>query len=338
MGYWLESCRAHGISREVGVCELKSIARQTLLNYQRCWTRFSDWYNKWSRDYSGITVSKVCDFLLFLFNSKNSEGNDYSCEALNSVRSAIAFFVKLDFPRLGYDDNLTRMFRFFSKERPSFLRYTVTWDVGQVFRFLASWHPPNTLSMKQLTLKTVSLVALTSSDRAQTLHALRVDRVNATPQGLEFVVFDILKTTRRGRPARVVKCVSWDAPELDVANYVLVYINKTLGFRLRAVRRGLGKPNQLFLSHHTGLPVTRSTISRWIKEVMTLSGINTDMFLPGSTRGASASAAERRGASVQQILGAGDWTNLGTYQRFYQRTLANTPVGRLILEEANVSL
>ena len=71
---------------------------------------------------------------------------------------------------------------------------------------------------------------------------------------------------------------------------------------------------------------------------MSFAGIDTNMFLPGSTRGASTSAAERKGASVEQILGAGDWSNLGTYQRYYQRHLHNTPVGRLILEEANVSL
>ena len=99
-----------------------------------------------------------------------------------------------------------------------------------------------------------------------------------------------------------------------------------------------GKPNQLFLSHKNGLPVARATISRWIKEVMSLAGIDTNMFLPGSTRGASTSAAAKKGASVEQILGAGDWTNLGTYQRFYQRHVSNTPIGRLILEEANVSL
>ena len=43
------------------------------------------------------------------------------------------------------------------------------------------------------------------------------------------------------------------------------------------------------------------------------------------------------GASITQILLNGDWTNLGTYQRFYHRTVDDTPVGRLILEEANVS-
>lgn len=272
-----------------------------------------------------------------MFNSKTSSGGIYSGDALNSHRSALAFFLKLELPNLGYDPSITRMFSYFYRARPSFPRYSVTWDVGKVLRFLATWHPPASLTMKQLTLKVVSLVALTSSDRAQTLQALRVDRVSSSPQGLEFVVFDVLKTSRRGRPARVVRCVSWDAPELDVASYVMSYIDKTIVVRWRAYRQGLGKPTQLFLSHKTGLPVAKATLSRWIKEVMGLAGIDTSVFLPGSTRGASVSAAARRGASLGQILQAGDWSRLGTYQRFYHRQVDDTPVGRLILEGANVS-
>ena len=273
-----------------------------------------------------------------MFNSETQSGSKYSGEALNTFRSAIAYFLKLDIPNLGYNVAVTRLFSSFYKIRPSFPKYVVTWDVGVVLRFLATWHPPDALTLKQLTLKTVALIALTSSDRAQTLHAMRVDRVSVTPQGLEFVIFDVLKTSRRGRPARVVKCVSWDAEELDVAFYVKKYIDKTFVLRWRAYRKGLGKPVQLFLSHKTGLPVTKSSISRWIKNVMKLAGLDTKSFLPHSTRGASVSAAARRGASVSQILNAGDWTNLGTYQRFYSRTVDDTPVGRMILEEANVSL
>ena len=100
-------------------------------------------------------------------------GRLYTSDALNTFRSAISFFLKLDYPNLGYDVAITRLFASFYKMRPSFPRYVVTWDVGVVFRFLATWHPPASLSLKELTLKTVALVALTSSDRAQTLHALR---------------------------------------------------------------------------------------------------------------------------------------------------------------------
>ena len=109
-------------------------------------------------------------------------------------------------------------------------------------------------------------------------------------------------------------------------------MDRTLTLRNRAYTRGLGKPNQLFLSHRTGLPVVKSTISRWIKEVMALAGIDVSHYKAHSSRGASASAARRKGASIPQILQTGDWSNLGTYQRFYEKPLDSTPVGQIILE------
>ena len=122
----------------------------------------------------------------------------------------------------------------------------VTWDVGKVFKFLAAWHPHSGLSLKQLTLKTVSLIALTSSDRAQTIHALDIHNLNYVAQGLEFNIPSILKHSRKGRPSRRVLCVEWDAPELNVCKYVEAYIAKTFKFRLKAVNMGKEKPH-LFL-------------------------------------------------------------------------------------------
>ena len=254
-----------------------------------------------------------------------------SCSSLNAARSAISFFLQYDLPDLGYDVSITRLFQYFYKSRPSFPRYIVTWDVGKVLKLLASWHPSASLDMKRLTLKTVTLVALTSSDRAQTLHALSVEHVHVSAHGLEFVVPEVLKTSRAGRPARVVTCVSWDEDSLNVCAYVHAYIDKVFKFRLKSYNAGRGKPSQLFLSHRTGRPVSRATISRWIREVLALAGIDMATFGPGSTRGASTSAAVRQGASAAQVLQAGDWSNLGTFQRFYHRTVDDTPVGRLIL-------
>ena len=105
--------------------------------------------------------------------------------------------------------------------RPQFPRYMVTWDVGKVLNFLATWHPPEELSMKQLTLKTVSLIALTASDRAQTIHAINIDHMHIGPKGLECHIPTILKHSRRGKPASNVLCVTWDAPELDVYKYYI---------------------------------------------------------------------------------------------------------------------
>ena len=81
-------------------------------------------------------------------------------------------------------------------------------------------------------------------------------------------------------------------------DYVDMYIRRTLRFRIKAVIKGLAKPTQLFLSHLTGKPVQRASISHWIREVMELSGIDIGTFKPGSTRGASSSMATRRVKSL----------------------------------------
>ena len=282
--------------------------------------------------YGQITVDSVCTYLLHLFNNKTPSGKDLSSGALNRIRSSISFFLQYDFPGLGNQMPVVRLFNYFYKARPNQPRYRVTWDVGVVLRFLAQWHPMEALSLKQLTLKTVMLVALTSSDRAQTLHALRTDQVELTDDGLVFVVFTRLKHTKPGSPASTVTCVEWDAPELNVAEYVLYYMRRTLKFRRKAWKYERKDVKQLFLSHRTGKPVLRASISRWIREVMDMAGIDIASFAPHSARGASISEATRRGATASQILAQGNWKNLGTYQRYYNREVSDTPIGRMILQ------
>ena len=147
-----------------------------------------------------------------------------------------------------------------------------------------------------------------------------------------FVVYSRLKHTKPSSPATIVTCVEWDAPELNVADYVLYYMQRTLKFRRKAWNIEKKDVKQLFLSHRTGRPVLRASISRWIREVLDMSGIDISSFAPHSTRGASISEATKRGATASQILAQGNWKCLGTYQRFYNREVSDTPVGRLILQ------
>ena len=332
VAYWFRACSARGISTEIARCELKSIAQTTLVGYQKCWREFSSWGSERQISYNSFCVNDVCEFLKFKFNYNTKSAT------LNSIRSALAFFTQGSAVALAQDPDVSKLFRYFYRTRPSFSRYNVTWDVGKVLRFLANWHPPENLSMRQLTLKTVTLIALTSSDRAQTLHALDIQYLNYVAQGLEFLVPSLLKHSRRGRPARRVLCVQWDDPKLNVCSYVEFYLRKTFKFRLKAVNSGKEKPTQFFLSHRTGQPVKRASISRWIRQVLSLSGIDITTFKAGSTRSASVSAAARFGASAEQILSQGDWSNLGTYNRFYNKPLNDSSVGQLILSSSTSEL
>ena len=217
--------------------------------------------------------------------------------------------------------------------RPTIPRYAVTWDVNKVLCMLKSWYPYTGLSLKRLTLKTCMLIALTSSDRAQTLQQMKSDTCVIGARGVQFPIFSRLKTSRHLRKPRVVSCPKWSDPALDVAACVTTYMDRVLTFRIREVRKGLPKPTQLFLSHRTGLPVARNTISRWLTEVMFLAGIDTTYFKAHSTRVASVSKAKRRGANPNQIILQGDWTNVSTFERHYDREILGSALGDLILGE-----
>jgi hypothetical protein len=60
------------------------------------------------------------------------------------------------------------------ENRPSLPWYSATWDIAVVLKYLGKMHPADKLSLKELTLKVVTLLALLSGQRRQTLHALKV--------------------------------------------------------------------------------------------------------------------------------------------------------------------
>ena len=201
-----------------------------------------------------------------------------------------------------------------------------------VLNFLRTWHPPSSLSDKQLTLKTIFLTAATSSDRAQSLQSIDVEHSEINHEGIFFPIYSLLKNSKKNRPVRVIKCVKFDIPSLDVADYVTHYMQRSLKHRIKAVEKGLPKPRQLFLSYSTGKPLRRATISKYILEVLSLAGINTSTFKAHTVRGALPSIQSARGASPHVILNQGHWRNLGTFKRFYERHADTSIEGRLITQ------
>ena len=99
-----------------------------------------------------------------------------------------------------------------------------------------------------------------------------------------------------------------DDPRLCPVFYLKAYIRRTAPMR---------KSQRLFVSlvepHGS---VSASTIARWLKKVIGLSG---QTGSGGSTRSASSSEAVMRGASLQAVLAAGDWARTSTFKKFYYK-------------------
>ena len=97
---------------------------------------------------------------------------------VNLARSAVSAYLNPSGSTpLGSHPVICRLMKGVFENRPSLLRYNETWDVHTVVERLAGWPDTGLLTLKQLTMRTVMLLALLSGQRGQSIHSLKVQDV-----------------------------------------------------------------------------------------------------------------------------------------------------------------
>ena len=118
-------------------------------------------------------------------------------------------------------------------------------------------------------------------------HDLRYRRFN--PEGVTFALPDLTKKFRAGKDLKTSFHASFEEnPNLCVVKSLKVYEHRTSEFR----------PKLLLSYIHPHKPISGASLSRWLKDIISRAGIDTSIFKAHSVRGASASAAYERGASL----------------------------------------
>ena len=189
--------------------------------------------------------------------------------------------------------------------------------------FLFGVHPPDKssgygpeLTLKNLTLKTVMLCALSSSQREQTLCSLDLNYKTETPTCISFVIAEKLKTSKPGKVVKVKFDCLADEPSLCTKCTLAEYISRTGQLRDKS---GNVK-SKLFVSYiKPHKPVSTDTLARWLKLVMSSAGIDTSIFKAHSVRSAATSNAYAKGIPIAEILRTADWTNEHTFRKYYLR-------------------
>ena len=142
------------------------------------------------------------------------------------------------------------------------------------------------LSLKELTLKLVVLILLVSGQRGQTVHSLSFDHMVSVNNCYTFQIVDHLKQSRPGVKNPLVELRPFKDKTLCAVTTLKEYLTRTQSIR--------GSESQLFISYNRPFRrVSRETISRWFKVVLTDFGIDTSRFKPHSTRAASTSTASK---------------------------------------------
>ena len=152
--------------------------------------------SKRSVDPVQTTVSAGLDFLTELVHS----GAEYS--SVNTARSALSALLWSHSDseiKFGSHPLVTRFMRGVYNIRPQLPRYTQTWDVGILLRYLSNMEPLSSIPLKLSTYKLACLCALTTGQRAQSLAMLDLTNTMVLNNAVHVTIAGLTKTSRPGQ-------------------------------------------------------------------------------------------------------------------------------------------
>ncbi|XP_071136933.1 uncharacterized protein [Mytilus edulis] len=305
------SFRERGFSKETTHILMSSWKSSTKKQYQVYIRKWFKYCNKKQINCFQISVGTVLEFFTTLFK----EGNlGYS--SLNLARGALSSLgLTIDSIPVGRHAMVIRYMKGIFNLRQPRPRYESTWDVSKVLQFLRSLSPVKYLKLKDLTLKLTMLIALTNAARAQSIHFMNVNHVHKVKGEFIFVLNELVKQSRPGYKEPTVNIKAYP-PDRRLCVYT---VYKEYVFRTKLFR---GKHEPLLLSYvKPHQPVSRDTISRWIKVVIAKANIDTTIFKAHSVRSASVSKAKMNAVPISRILQKAGWSDAKTFAKFYNKKI-----------------
>ena len=285
--------------------------KKQYMTYIKQWKQFCS-HNGFN--YLHVEIESVLRFLTDLFSERH-----LSYSALNTARSALATFLVIGdgVHTVGTHPLIIKFMRGVFNLRPPKPRYKEIWDVKLVFNYLRKFSPAKSLSLKNLTLKLVMLMALISAQRVQSLHLLNLEKMQLKNNKAVFVIDHLLKQSRPGNAGKILDLQAYPADRrLCVLTYLKQYIAATQ--ELRADEKYL-----LISYKRPHKRISTQTVSRWIKSTLAAAGIDVNVYKAHSTRAAATSAAHKSDVPVAEVLEAAGWAKELTFRKYYKKPILN---------------
>lgn len=241
-------------------------------------------------------------------------------DSINTARGALsALGIMVEGFRAGNHPLVNRFLRGVFNLRPSTPRYAMTWDVKSVLQKLRLMVPLHSLSLKDLSLKLVMLMALTQAARIQTLHLLLLENIVFGEDSVSVLLGGHLKQCRPKFNVRTIvfKAYTQDY-RLCVFRTMMEYIERTERLRTESGNAD-GKLLISYIKPHRC--VSKDTVARWLKTMLSKCGIDTKRYTAGSIRPASASMAKVLSVPIATIMAKAGWTQEATFAKYYNKVI-----------------
>ena len=254
------------------------------------------------------SINEILKFLSYLY----AKGLQY--RSLGIARSAISTFLKTCSNIDIYKEEITRFMKGVFVERPALPRYATTWSVEDVIKYMSKT-PAKTLL--QLSCKLGVLFLLLSAQRCQTLHLIEIPDIKITKDKDFIGPNNLLKYSRPGKHLDLIEFKAFTKDkQLCIVNTLSLYMDRT---------KNLRNSDKLLISTiKPHGPVSKQTVSRWIKILLQEAGIDL-LFKPHSIRAAAASKAKLSGIPLEAIMKTAGWSSRSVFAEFYNKVY-NKPI------------
>ena len=326
ISYIRKNFETEGIPDNVTNILLSATRSSTSKTYQSAWKHWSSWCNSKQVNPVSATLNNILLFLTEFFEG----GAAY--RSVNVVRSAISSsHVRIDGHLVGQHPLVVQLLKGMVNIRPPVPKYSHTWDVAQVTKYLSSLGNSTSLSLKQLSEKLAMLFALSCPERVSSLSRLDLRFCRLLPEGISFT---LTTPRKRGSPDEIATAFFASFPsnkKLCPKSTLQHYLQRTKKYRTIIPP---SEPDLVFVSYvKPHKPITSSTLSRWLRETIKEAGINTDIFKAHSVRGASTTAAANKNVPLKDILTMADWSSASTFQKFYYKPVFKANYGQAVLSK-----
>lgn len=257
--------------------------------------------------------------------SLHKQGLGYS--AINTARSALSSI-------LPYENGITfgdhplvcRTLKGIFELKPALPKYSQIWDVNTVLEYFRKLGCPGEVNLKQLTLKLTMLLCLMTGQRCQTIYYMDITYIQKLDNQYRVTIQHKLKQTKAGKHLAPLDLMAFpEDPRICIVQHLEEYLKRTVQLR--------EKHTQLLISYvKPNRPVSKDTVSRWVKEVLHLAGIDTKVYGSHSSRAASTSFCQQKGLDLVTIMKSAGWSNVGTFARFYDKPLESPNFGLALVQ------
>ena len=314
-----ESGTQAGLSERAAALVAGSRRESTLESYNSRLACFFQWCETVGVTPRSASISHIADFLISIFDKGRS------ISTIRGYRSAIAA-VHADGAAISNSATLGKLIRALFLQRPPTRKLLPSWSLPKVLEALAGppFEPLAEASLRDVTIKTVFLVAIASGQRRSALHALSAapGHIRWEPGGVRLIPnpsYIAKNQTSSSSPVEIFiqplsahSSIGADKVWCPV-RALKYYWHRTKDKRSR---------NQLFIiTKEPFSPASRDTISRWI--VAAIQAAGPEALAPGNvprahdTRSVATSWALFNGVSVEEIHKAAYWRSPNSFISFY---------------------